>query len=316
MTEGHPSDSSVFANNMSVRENATRLEFSPSAPALIDIARQSYAELITDDYSLSKVLLPEYYAYYSTAMLWLRIITLKQKNSQPITQAEDALLVLTQTMAFNLPEPLLLQIKQLGNVVAMTKQHLYPKFPPLPDQVIHGLSRYYGTLAAPAPGVDNNLNNLYEELPCLGVTAEAVCNAISNAPPGPYQSNVTFESLQPNSNLLGFRPLGSRRNEPKNLAFDNEIKEVDFPAYPANTGFNYRFITAISNNLANTKTFKSTPVVFSTLSEVGSQSQLVPARPLVQPGQNCLRGEQVATSLSQDSLSVFGASIFFDSQLG
>lgn len=121
VTEGHPSDSSLFASNMSVRENITRQEFSPSAPALIDIARQTYAELITDDNALSKILLPEYYDYYSTAMLWLRIITLKQKNSQPITQAEDALLVLTQTTAFNLPEPLLLQVKQLGNVVSTTK---------------------------------------------------------------------------------------------------------------------------------------------------------------------------------------------------
>lgn len=247
VTEGNPYDSSLFASNMSVRENVQRQEFSPSAPALIEIARQTYAELITDDTALSKVLLPEYLDYYATSMLWLRVITLKMKNSQPLTPTEEALLVQTQTTSFNLPEPLLLQVKQLGNVVATTKQHLYPKFPDLPTQVINGLGGYYGNLVAPAPNVDNTLHNLYEELPCLGVTSEAVCNAISNAPPGPYQSNVTFEGLQPNSNLLGFRPLGSRRNEPKNLAFDNSITDVEFPAYPVNSGFNYQFITAISN---------------------------------------------------------------------
>lgn len=71
----------------------------------------------------------------------------------------------------------------------------------------------------------------------------------------------------------------------------------------------------MSNVLANTKTFKNTEVVFSTLTEVGAQSQLVISHPLITPGTNCLRGEQTVTSLSQDSLVVFGAAVFFNSQL-
>jgi len=102
--------------------------------------------------------------------------------------------------------------------------------------------------------------------------SEAVRAAISNANPGPYQSQVQYQGLQPNRNLLGFRPLGARRQEPKNLAFDSDITEVDFPSYPPTTGFNFRFLTAISNTIAGTKTIKNTEVVFTTLTEVGAQS--------------------------------------------
>ncbi|XP_025413451.1 uncharacterized protein LOC112685710 [Sipha flava] len=75
------------------------------------------------------------------------------------------------------------------------------------------------------------------------------------------------------------------------------------------------FLVTISNFLANTKIFKNTEVVFSTLSEVGGKSQLVISHPLLTPGTTCLQGEQIVTSLCQDSPAIYGAAIFFDSQL-
>lgn len=144
LIESSPAEGSVFASGMSVREVAPRLTFSPSAPALIDISRQCYAELITDDSNLGKTLLPEYIDYYATAILWLRIINLKQKNSQPLTQSKMDLLTLVQTTTFVVPEPILLQLRQIGNVVSLTKQHLYPEFPPLPTSAIAGHGGYFG----------------------------------------------------------------------------------------------------------------------------------------------------------------------------
>lgn len=52
---------------------------------------------------------------------------------------------------------------------------------------------------------DDNIHNLYEEIPCLGVTSEAVRNAVSGANPGAYASAVVYQNLQPNQNLLGFQ---------------------------------------------------------------------------------------------------------------
>ncbi|CAG9818156.1 unnamed protein product [Phaedon cochleariae] len=292
MSSGSPSDGSVFATGITVRETVQRQTFSPSTPAAIDISRQTYAELITDDPQLSKVLLPEYLDYYTTALIWMRIVHLKQRNSQALTIAEQDLLTLVQTTSFCVPEPLNLQVRQLGNVVTATKQHLYPEFPPLPEVVIYDRSGYYG------------------------VTSEAVCQAISDAPPGRYASVLDIDPIHPvNENLLGFRPLGARRAEAKNLAFSNGIAENAFPAYPVNTGFCFEFLQAVSSALASTRTFKNTDIVFSTLAEAGAQSQTVISRPITQANRPNIRGERRPTSLTQEQPAVHGSAIFFDSQL-
>ncbi|KAG5870970.1 hypothetical protein JTB14_006697 [Gonioctena quinquepunctata] len=203
--------------------------------------------MITDDPQLSKTLLSEYLHYYATALLWLMIINLKQKNSQPLTKEEQDLLVATQTTSFSVPEPLVLQYKH----------SFHPKT---------NLG-YYGTPEPPAADVDNYIHIFYEEIPCLGVTAEAVRRSISDAPVGAYAS----ESSQ--------------------------------------------FLQAISNVHSLTKTFKNTDMVFSTLSESGSQSQVVISWPITQANMNNLLGETRPTSLAQEQLFHYGSVVFFDSQL-
>ncbi|KAG5863855.1 hypothetical protein JTB14_031608 [Gonioctena quinquepunctata] len=163
----------------------------------------------------------------------------------------------------------------------MTKQHLYPTFPVLPTApLVNG--GYYGIINPPPPPAqpqvphahpDPLIHNLYEELPCMGVTAEGVRASISDAAPGVYQSALFQGDSTMNRNLLCYRPHAVRRAEAKNLAFSNEITAAEFSDYPDNTGFNFQFLQAISNVLSLTKTFKNTDIVFSTLSEARAQSQ-------------------------------------------
>lgn len=84
----------------------------------------SYAEILTDNPQLGRVLLPEYYDYYTTSMLWLRAIHLKLKNGQTATPAEHDLIQTVQFVSFNLPEPLFLHCRSLGNIETVTKSHL------------------------------------------------------------------------------------------------------------------------------------------------------------------------------------------------
>lgn len=316
MSTGNPAEGSVFGANIAVKETRLRTTFTPSAPAVIEISRQTYAEMITDDPQVSKALLPEYLDYYATAMLWLRIVHLKQRNSQVLTQQEQDLLTLTQTTNFCVPEPLTLQLQQLGNIQTITKQHLYPEFPPLPIHVLAGIPGYYGRITLPGDGADVSIHNLYEEIPCLGVLAEAVRQSISDAAPGPYQSNLDINpETRINANLLGYKPLGNRRSEAKNTAFACGIGPAAWPCYPANSGFNFEFLTAISNIVSTTHTFKNTEIVFSTMSEIGAQSQIVISRPIVSAGRTNLLGETRPTSLGQEASSTYGSAIFFDSQL-
>ena len=93
-------DGAIFRESISVRETRLRQTFTPSAPALIEIARLTFTELLTDDPQLEKALLPEYLDYYAVAMLWLRIVHLKQRNSQPLTKAEQNLLFLCVPLCF------------------------------------------------------------------------------------------------------------------------------------------------------------------------------------------------------------------------
>lgn len=315
----NPAESSLFAESLDVSEEQARTTFTPSMPSFVSICRQTYSEIVTDDPSLEKKLLPEYLTYYGVSMLWFRMITLKQKNSQPLTPVENALLDQIATASFSIPEPLLLQLRAIGNVVTRTGQHLYPEFPSLPARVIANQGGYYGTLSLPAPDTDDTRHTLYEEIPCLGVAAYAVRQSVSNAQPGIYQSAVTLNGQQPNSNLLGFGPLGYRRPEAKNIAFDQGINENDFPSYPRNTAVNFGFLMAISNALANTRTFKVSNVVFTTLTEIGAISQTIIQHPLLSPDEDdttsAINGEVKPTSLTREPAAIFGSGLFFLPQL-
>lgn len=190
ITEVSPADSSLFGLGVRTREAKPLESFSPMNPSIIDISRNIYREITTDILGLQNTILPEYLDYYSAAMYWLRIITLKAHNSQETTPAEAEILKLVKETPFCLPEPLYLQIRQTGNVVTPLKQHLLTKFPPLPTHVLNGHGGYFGQLLIPGQNINNGLHNLYEELPCLGVLAAAVRATVSDLPPGPYPSVV------------------------------------------------------------------------------------------------------------------------------
>jgi hypothetical protein len=122
------------------------------------ISRMVYHQCTTDDTNFQKVLLPEYVDYYMTACIWMRLTALKKKNGASLTPAEQTLLDDIQVTPFHLPEPILRQIKTIGNVVSS---------PQLPVAVLGGFGGYYGALVPPAEGVDNTIYNLYEEIPCM-----------------------------------------------------------------------------------------------------------------------------------------------------
>lgn len=180
---GNPAERAVFRESITVRETRLKTTFTPSSPALIEIRHNTFAELLTDDAQLGKALLPEYLDYYSTAMLWFRIVHLKQKNAQALTPSEQNILTLVQTATFRVPEPIFLQLRQIGNIVTKTEQHLYPEFTDLPIEFLNSQPRYYGPIQLPAPAADANIHNLYEEILCMGVLAEAVRQVISDAAP-------------------------------------------------------------------------------------------------------------------------------------
>lgn len=310
LTVDDPAKNAIFVASMSVREVNNDTRFEPACPTLLEVARLCYAEYVADDINTQKAILPEYLDYYATAMLWLRLISLKVKLRQPLTIAERDALLLIENSQFSIPEPIMIQLKSIGSVQTMTREHLTPSIPDLPQEVIAGHGGYYGPITV-------DTHNLYEEIPCLGVTSEAVRQSVSNAAPGPYVSSLAGDNIEPNQNLLGFRPLANRRNEAKNIAFDAGITQDAFPEYPPNTGLNMNLLYAVSAYLGQTKTFRLSSMSIDSLPESGSLMQALIQRPESPTNQHVLEKlEDIAvTSMMNEQLSITGAAIMYCPQL-
>lgn len=97
---------------------------------------------------------------------------------------------MTENSTFVVPEPIMTQLSVIGTTQTTTRERLFPEFPSLPIEEINGHGGYYGRIS------EQN-HNLYEELPCLGVTSEALRASISNAAPGPYPSALAGEGVAP-----------------------------------------------------------------------------------------------------------------------
>lgn len=305
----NPLADSVFGVDVSVREVNLEQEFTPAVLTFTDISRLISTEMQIDDVNLSKAITPEMFDYYATAMLWARIITLKVKNSQPLSQPEHFISTLIQNVSYSIPEPLTLLFKSVGNLLTKSGEHFQPTFPVLPDTVIQGHGGYYGQ-------IDAITHNLYEEIPCLGVAAEAVRQSVSDAPPGPYASVLAHPHHAVNENLLNYRPLGFRRNEAKNIAFSVGITPVLFPETVPHTAYNHRFLANISALLADNKTFKISSICFSQLAESGSVAQTLVPRPIQRNEivTRCVDQETYVTGMCRETIGSFGGALVFGFQ--
>jgi len=195
--------------------------------------------MVTDDSDLAKEILPEYLDYYTTTCIWMRFVSLKSEGRHTLTADEEKLLDLIKSKAFSIPEPILLQLKQFGNVVSpVTGQTFEAALPNLPTHVLDGHGGYFGPLLAPSAGVDDSTHNLYEEIPCLGTHSSGVRASVSALPPGPYPSAVVYQNRQPGENLIGFKPLGARFPEAKAFAQAVGITDQLFLSDPVNSGLN------------------------------------------------------------------------------
>lgn len=209
-----------------------------------------------------------------------------------------------------------MQLPQVGNVLTPTGQSLYPKFPPLPTTVLQDKPGFYGPMLPPGTqGADDMLHNLYEEIPCIGVQAEAIQAAIMDQEPGIYPSVVTDEDYQPNANLLGFRARRLRDLQASIIVTDAGIDANDFPNYPTNSGINIELMQSISDIMSKVTCFKTTSINFNTLNEVGSLSQIAISIPHPIGVTRNLTGTMHVTTLTKMSDTVVGATYFYCSQL-
>lgn len=196
-----------------------------------------------------------------------------------------------------------------------TKQHLYPEFPAMPAELIDQQGGYYGNLNNPGPGTLTIIViTSMRKYPAWVLPHMESANRFQ-MPPTECTPPRSFSTANNQTATLGFRQLGYRRPEAKNLAFGCGINNLGFEAYPNALAFNLKFLISVSDLLADT--YKVTPVVFPALSEIGALSQAIIERPLLDAADNTieLNGNIQPISLSKETESIFGSGLFFRQQL-
>jgi hypothetical protein len=294
----------IFAPEQSSREVDTRVTHTPSLSSIIEISKETVSHIYAVEPQMEKTLLREAFHYYVGGLAWLRMLAIKDKEVQEMTQTERYMYSTTKDTNFNIPEPIYLYLKAIGKIECKTGQHLTPTFPPMPERVINGNGGYFGPL-------DAETHLLYEEIPSLGVLGEGLRRSIDNLPPGFYTSSLDINlENRVNSNLIGYEPLTYRRNEAKNAILMQGVTPLELPSDFGNTGFNFGLMVSLSNTIGTIKSFKIINTPVPNLGEQGSQAMQIVTYPteLNLPVRNVV-GENFNTSLSSESSSSYGLAI-------
>lgn len=308
---------SIFTPHITVRENQRRTRFTPTMAQVGPLMDDVWNSMCAKNEQISKRLTFEAFRYFVIALCWLRIINLKSTTGQPMSDEEVQIRDQTSELEFNIPDPIYQFLHVFGEIIGYgTGQSMQPEFPPIPTREIGGIGGFYNNLAN-----NNNINTLYEEIPCLGVTAEALCQSLNlaQAPGTRYASAMTINNRPVSDNLLGYRALSYRRNEAIDFLQRNGVTQQNFPSTVQNTGFNIQIALTISEIMGKLTGFKIHTTKMKTLSSVGSSAQLTITRPVnLRIGNNpdmCSNAEVRTTALASYPDVTFGIAQYATPQL-
>ncbi|KAG8212667.1 hypothetical protein J437_LFUL019487 [Ladona fulva] len=136
------------------------------APILVQEVYQAYQP---DVKQLDRILAPAEMSYYTTALLWLRLIDIKAKQGRiALSSAEKDLHKVTMEDKFNVPQPIYAYLSQIGEVKDKGGKTTELEIPALPIATVGGCGGYH------AASVTAQSHNLFEEVPCLGIAADVM----------------------------------------------------------------------------------------------------------------------------------------------
>jgi hypothetical protein len=105
----------IFGVDVIVTEIAPRQTFAANYSKIVDIAEEVYDGFHADEKQLERVLAREEVSYYSTAMLWLRLLEVKaKKGDEALTSAEKDVRKSVTDNEFNVPHPLFAYLNEVG----------------------------------------------------------------------------------------------------------------------------------------------------------------------------------------------------------
>lgn len=303
----------IYAPKVTIAELQPLEMFEANFSMLPNISNVIYRELEKDASQLDRAFTKEELNYYTTALLWLRLLDIKKKNGrQNLTQAEKDLLRTTENDTYTVPAPVYAYLQSVGNVKDTMGKTTYLKVPDLPTAVAEGLGGYHSV------EVTTTTHNLYEEVPCLGVAGDMVMLLSSQYTEPARNFKIKFPvGTEASQNLLGNQvAIGDRRPEIKRKLAGYEITQTAFPDDGNGTRFNRPYVLAMSDALKKCNTFKNEEVTFSKLTTNGNMTMVITTEPeAVGPTERWTNVTAYSTSPEESSAATLGAASIFGFQL-
>nr|QPZ88387.1 putative capsid protein [Soybean thrips partiti-like virus 11] len=304
---------SVYGFDIVQRELQQVTEFTPTYARLTAITRTVFSQLAADDSQLNRKMTLEMFNYYSTAILWARLLDIKAKRAHTaLTSAEKEYRRYFVDKEYNLPAPIYHFLRSIGNIEEKRGKMIYLQDASLPVEVVGGRSGYFGP-------INDDTHLLYEEIPTLGVIGDVLMAMTSGqANPVPDIPIVPDQTV-PTENLLGYPGvIAVRRDEIRQILNSVGITTQVFPEAIPNTRFNAELMQTINAYFASNVTFKIEKVDISALTSEGVESLLIVTEP---PENENLANERWVNavvqpkSVSTNSPAIIGSSYVFGFQL-
>jgi hypothetical protein len=300
----------IFGVDVHVTAIDPRQNFATNLGKLPLLAAEVYNSYQPDEKQLDRQLIKEELVYYSTGLMWLKLIDVKAKQGrQALTSAEKDIRKATQEIEFNVPQPIHAYLSQIGNVTDKMGEETELEVPALPVAVAQGFGGYHANV------LNQETHNLFEEVPLLGIAGDMVMAASGAVEEPIFNHHIEIpEGSRMTRNLCGcITPIGPRRIEVRQWLAGYQITPTNFPEYIPGTRFNLRYMMSISDTFGKYDTFRNEKVCFRRLTLAGGESQIMTTRPTPQGDQTMswTTTSVQPTSSGCESAAEMGASYVF-----
>ncbi|KOB64951.1 Uncharacterized protein OBRU01_22018 [Operophtera brumata] len=252
--------------------------------------------------------------YYSTAMLWSRLLDIKAKRGNTnLTFQELEFCKAVMLHEYNIPQPIYLFLKGIGEVKDPTGKTVHLANHQLPVTVVQGSGGYHSV------AIDANTHNLFEEIPSLGICGDIVMAEASEAAQPVPNFRVLPQHTRATRALCGyFGPIGARKEEVRILLQSIGVRDNGFDETIGGTRLNINLLQKVSDYFSGSSTFRNEKVELDALTGEGDGVQLIKSIPTDENVDTTARWTNLfirPNSSNASPVTTFGASYLMGYQL-
>lgn len=304
----------IFGPDVYVTEITAAETFTTNFAKLVPLALEVHSQYAIDVNMLDRKLAKEELSYYATAMLWLKLLSIKDKQKfSALSSVEKELLKSVTDIQFNVPQPICEYLNQVGSYTDKMGKETYLLVPPLPATIVQNKGGYH------AAEIKAETHSLFEEIPSLGIAGD-VLMALATADDEPVVNiplQIPRGSRVKLGNLTGtVEHIGVRRMELRAKLASFGITPQNFTEYSTGTRFNLKYLLSISDLIGSFATYRVDKTCFKMLTSAGGETQVIRSRNLdYEENQSWTETSVIVTSAATSSTAVIGAGYVFGFQL-